>query len=281
MKLAWCSDIHLDFLDRTPDEALETFIRPLSDVDCDAVMITGDIATSDCVISHLETMASVLNKPVYFVLGNHDFYGGSFDSVRTAVRKLVAARPNLKYLTGSRSVKLTPHTALVGDDGWYDAYHGDPARSPYVMTDWHRIEDYVNAGAMHVSGLYGDTSRNIGTVISISRRAAFDASERMSIALDEAARVRSTVVVATHVPPWPLSHPSSGKISSAATQPWYTSRMMGDAIEAAAVTHPDVKFEVFCGHVHGRSSTRILPNVNYNVAPAEYGSPRTQIVEVK
>lgn len=273
-RLAWCTDIHLDFLDKPGDDSrvARDFAEPLSRVDADGVIISGDISLSKDIVRHLTILDAVVGKPIYFVLGNHDFYGGSFEGVRSAVRDLCSSSKNLRYLTGTGLVSLSPKIALVGDDGWYDAYHGVPERTPYIMSDWFQIADYVDEGCMRV-GMAGPRP-HMPKIISLSRKIAFEAVERMRASLSSAAQSHETVAVLTHVPPWIAAHRHDGKGGSPLAHPWYTSKLMGDLIEEIALSHPRTKFEVFCGHTHGHHDVQISHNVNCHVGGADYGSPQ-------
>ena len=82
--------------------------------------------------------AEGLVKPVYFVLGNHDYYGGSIEGTRTVARGLSG---NLRWLHSAGIVQLNRETALVGHEGWYDAQYGDPMGSRVWMSDFDLIED--------------------------------------------------------------------------------------------------------------------------------------------
>lgn len=272
-KLAWCTDIHLDFIDGPNDvgRVHEEFAEPLARSGCDGVVLSGDISLARHVTRHLNILDRIVNKPIYFVLGNHDFYGGSFASVRAEVMSLCDRSENLRYLTGTGPFSLSEKVALVGDDGWYDAGHGDPFRSPYVMSDWLKIRDYTDGGA-RIVGMYGH-GVDMGNVVSITRKIAYESVMRIQPALLAAAATHSTVVVITHVPPWTQVHRHDGKSGSPVAHPWYTSRMMGDAILEVAATFPNVRFEVFCGHTHGKCDAQILPNVFCHVGGSEYGSP--------
>lgn len=272
-KLAWCTDIHLDFLDGPDDvgRVHDEFAGPLSQVDCDGVIISGDVSLASQVVRHLSILDRIVGKPIYFVLGNHDFYGGSFASVRDDVRRACVGSANLRYLTGSEPVSLSRKVALVGDDGWYDAGHGDPFQSPYVMSDWLKIHDYI-VGGSRVMGMLGPAI-DMGTVVGISRKAATESAERMSHVLNSAALTHQTVIVITHVPPWVQAHRHDGKSGSPAAHPWYTSKVMGHVIEEAARSHPKVKFDVFCGHTHGACDVKIRPNLRCHVGHSDYGSP--------
>jgi 3',5'-cyclic AMP phosphodiesterase CpdA len=71
MTAAWLTDIHLDFLD-TAD--LLRFARKVRATAPDAVLISGDIAQAPSVARHLRNLAREIARPIYFVLGNHDYY---------------------------------------------------------------------------------------------------------------------------------------------------------------------------------------------------------------
>lgn len=272
-KLAWCTDIHLDFLDGPDDvgRVHDEFAEPLSHVECDGIILSGDLSLAQHVVRHLGILDRIVGKPIYFVLGNHDFYGGSFQQVREDVRTRCSASTNLHYLTGADPVLLTDTVAIVGDDGWYDSRYGDVGASNLVMSDWFRISDYVNAGCMEV-GAWGPRP-HMGTVIAVSRKQADESADRLRIAMESAAESRSTVIVVTHVPPWPQVHRHNGKTGSPSAHPWYTSAATGRTIEEVAGKFPNVKFEVFCGHTHGKFDGRVLPNVVCHVGGSEYGSP--------
>ncbi len=48
-------------------------------------MISGDIAEATSIELILKEMASTIQKPIYFVLGNHDYYRGSINDLRSTV----------------------------------------------------------------------------------------------------------------------------------------------------------------------------------------------------
>lgn len=95
--LAWLTDIHLNFL-RPP--AMGVFLNMLAGTEADAFAISGDIAEAPGVDGHLRDIVARVDRPVYFVLGNHDFYRGSIAGVRAKIRALCAVTPNLRVLTG-------------------------------------------------------------------------------------------------------------------------------------------------------------------------------------
>jgi 3',5'-cyclic-AMP phosphodiesterase len=74
-----------------------------------------------------------LRVPIYFVLGNQDFYGGSIAAVREAVARKAAASRWLHWLPESGVIPLTANTALVGHDSWADGRLGDFFRSEVML----------------------------------------------------------------------------------------------------------------------------------------------------
>ncbi len=121
MRLAWATDIHLNFLTSMDRRRFLESVKGQAD----ALLITGDIAESNSLGEILRQILAVLDMPIYFVLGNHDFYWGSVVGTRSAVAEMISGSENLVYLSQAGVVELTPSTALVGHDGWADARLGD------------------------------------------------------------------------------------------------------------------------------------------------------------
>ena len=84
MKLAWLSDIHLDMVSK---ETVIQLGNAINECDCERAIITGDIANGRSVIQVLSLLDETVRKPIYFVLGNHDSYYGSFQKIHYNMRK--------------------------------------------------------------------------------------------------------------------------------------------------------------------------------------------------
>ena len=74
-RVVWLSDIHLNFLN--PKER-ETFFSSILEQNPDALFITGDIAEAPTLEPLLMEMNQSIQRPVYFVLGNHDTWDGNY-----------------------------------------------------------------------------------------------------------------------------------------------------------------------------------------------------------
>lgn len=65
MRLAWATDIHLNFVPVVARDQLLESIRQQAD----ALVVAGDIAESTSLGAMLRVMDALVAKPVYFVLG--------------------------------------------------------------------------------------------------------------------------------------------------------------------------------------------------------------------
>lgn len=270
-KYVWTTDCHLDHIDY--DDKLIAFAESLVTIDPTGVFITGDISNANRVVYHLSVIERVVRRPVYFVLGNHDYWGGEIEPVRKAMRELSNMSQYLKYMPLSPYVALTPDTALVGHDGWYDAHHGDAARSRFMMNDWVYTKDFIghSGGASYIR-LNGNV-RDRDALISCVRKLAHAAVLHVQEGIKLAARYHKNIIVLTHYPPFSDAHVYNGKIGDADAQPWFTSKMMGDMLLAAAKAYPNVNFKVFAGHTHGKADVAPASNLEVHVGGARYGRP--------
>lgn len=166
--LAWLTDIHLDFL-RPPE--VGAFPDLLAGTEADTFAISSDIAQADDVAGRLHDVVDRVNRPVYFVLGNHDFYRGSIADVREKVRARCAVIPNLHWMPDAGVVPFTDETCLVGHEGLGDGRFG---------------------------GFDEDPALRIPKLHALGDEAA---SHLRSVLPDALARFRHVVVV-THVPPF-------------------------------------------------------------------------------
>ena len=110
-RAAWITDIHLEFLQA---EEISSFFKSIRDLEPDVVLVEGDIGIASNLFHYLEKMEKELQRPIYFVLGNHDFYGGSIKEIRLAAKDFSCRSRNVTYLAMGRIVELTLNTGLVG-----------------------------------------------------------------------------------------------------------------------------------------------------------------------
>ncbi|MGH9856015.1 MAG: metallophosphoesterase, partial [Blastocatellia bacterium] len=136
--LVWVTDIHLNFVSTAE---VETFCHRILSERPDAVLVGGDIGEAHNVAAYLQILADKLKRPIYFVLGNHDFYFGSIARVRDAAAELTRQSEWLRYLPYCGVVELTETTCLIGHDAWGDGRIGDYAGSSVMLNDYLLIEE--------------------------------------------------------------------------------------------------------------------------------------------
>jgi hypothetical protein len=262
-RLAWLTDIHLNFL-RPP--ALEVFMVSLAATAADAFVICGDIAEADEVAVHLHTIAGRVSRPVYFVLGNHDFYHGLIAGVREKVKSLCSVTPNLHWLPDAGVVPLTGDACLVGHDGWGDGRLGDYHRSDVMLNDFGLIGEF--------GGFDEDPGERLAKMHALGDEAA---AHFRSVLPDALSRFRHVLVV-THVPPFREACWHEGKVSDDNWLPFFSCKAVGDALAEAMSAAPGRKMTVLCGHTHGGGEAEILPNLRVLTGGARYGQPAVQQV---
>lgn len=271
MKIAaWATDIHLDCVDDAKRH-IESLARAAADADC--LFLSGDISIAPMLPLHLQMLDRCLSKPIYFVLGNHDFYFSDIETVRKKVVDTTRTSSFLCYLPSVPFVRLEPGVALIGHDGWYDAGNGNIEQSKFIMNDWIRIRDY--AEALRPMGEGVQIQKHV--VAAIARRICQESVRHVANGIKIAVRENNnTIIVMTHVPPFAESClPSKAKpFRVEDALPWYTSKSMGDTLLAAARAFPDRKFIVISGHVHSQFKQNILSNLEVRVGKSEYGSPQ-------
>jgi predicted MPP superfamily phosphohydrolase len=254
----------LDFLG---DEDVVRFAESLAAQNPDGILITGDISLSHSLVYHLSILERVIRRPIYFVLGNHDHYGSSVAVTRQKMKELNNMSQQLKCLSATQYISVSPKTALVGHDGWYDAGHGTFEGEPVMMNDWVKIKDYEGCVDM-TSGRGPDLKKIVQVATQITR----DGVNHVAAAIKAATRYHKTIAVATHVPPFVEVHQFE-RPGGPDIRPWYTSRMMGDMLRLAASSYPNVRFEVFSGHTHNKCDVKITDNLYCHVGRSEYGLP--------
>ena len=260
MEVAWLTDPHLNFAGVRAAEklALEVAARG-----SEALLISGDIGESHDLEGWLTVMASMAGAPVYFVLGNHDFYGSTVEAVRADVRELCQGYGgDLVYLTGGDPVALSERTGLVGHDGWGDARAGNYATSPVLLADFTQIGD--------LSGLtHDDLERKL---MALGDEAALQLEPSLAAAVDRFEHV----IVLTHVPPFVESCWHEGKLSDANWAPFFVCEAVGAVIRRQARRAPGVRITVLCGHTHGAGEAWVEPNVHVKTGAARYRKPALQ-----
>lgn len=266
-RYAWLTDIHLDHLSEVQ---AKQFIDSVAAQNIDGLLITGDIGTSKTFIQYLAMFESALQKPVLFVMGNHDYWGSSAEQCQKTATDISSMSTFIKWAASTPYITLSTSTALVGHDGWYDALYADKPDFSLRMNDWITIREYVGDKTLQQA-----VNFDKGHVVETSRKLAHAATLSMMNSIKAACRYSKRIIVLTHVPPF-ICHPADNVGLS-----WFSSRMMGDMLRQAAKSYPNVHFTVLSGHTHSSGMLEIDKNMVCHVGQAEYGRPEiVKIIEV-
>ncbi len=256
MRVVWATDIHLNFL--RPYERAE-FFSSIKAHQPDAVFITGDIAEAPCLHELLHEMHHAIDGPLYFVLGNHDFYHGSIETVRGRIQDWCQTRSGLTYLSFSELIELTPKTALIGHDGWGDGRYGDYHQSPVKLNDQELIRDFHRL--------------NRDVVLAKLQALGDESSRFLREGLMKALESYEQVICLTHVPPFKEACWYQGKMGDDDWLPYFACKAVGDVLLQVTQDRPDCHVTVLCGHTHHAGTVQVAPNLRVVTGSADYGAP--------
>lgn len=265
-RLGWTTDIHLNFVSL---DAWEAFVNCVRIAKLDGLLITGDISESEDVCWQLQRIVEALDLPIYFVLGNHDFYHGSVVDVRDRVHALCDQDARLHYLTSptlpgesdaTKIEKLVGGWVLCGDDGWADARVGDYFGTPVRMNDFRLIDDIANLSSE-------DRRRKL-------RRLGAEAAWRLDKQLRLVSQHGERILVLTHVPPFRESCWYEGGQTNDEWAPFFVCGAVGWILKRFCARHPRHQVLVLCGHTHHAGRAEMMDNLQVWTGGAQYGVPK-------
>ncbi|TQV76713.1 phosphoesterase [Aliikangiella marina] len=228
MKIHLLSDLHLEFHDFS-----------YQDIGADVLVLAGDIHTKDRGVRW--ALNNIINRPVIYVLGNHEYYGKTYPKLLAELKKLTK-HTNIHVL--ENEVLKVGHVNFLGCTLWTDfKLFGDPKIAGYhcqqKMNDYKKIKRLPNYSKL----------RSIDTAI-IHKRSLDWLGKSL-----ERHRGETNVVVTHHAP---SIHSVPGDCRGDFTTAAYTS-----ALDDFIKTHSP-KFWLH-GHLHNTSDyfigeSRILCN---------------------
>jgi len=255
--IAWLSDIHLDFLDKARRRA---FYQTIIDAEVDGVVISGDISNSNHLTEHLTEMLKTVKVPVWFTLGNHDYYGSTVKATRKKVDALCRQQPLLKWLHQEGIIALSEEIGLIGVDSWADGRAGHYWESNVELADHRLIGD--------LKGL--DAAGRLKVIQGFAN----EAEEILRRSLNSALTQFKTVFVVSHVPMYyEACLGPDRRVSGSLWMPHYVWHQGGVAIGEVMQGHPKGRIIVLSGHTHSDIRLRIDDRISIWVGPAEYYNP--------
>jgi predicted phosphohydrolase len=205
---------------------------------------------------------------VYFVLGNHDFYGSSFEAVDRIAAACCAKHSNLLHLGHGEIIPLGSSSALIGHRGWADGRAYTGKRTSCRFPDQDGIRDLR----------YRSTYPAFRKMEKLGR-ASGDYFRRV---LPYAMTSYNHIVIATHFPPFACAARFDNRPCKAHELAHYVNASAGGVIQRIGEFFPKSRMTVLSGHTHHAATACISPNLEIRVGAARRGDPKiTEIFEVQ
>jgi hypothetical protein len=152
-------------------------------------------------------------------------------------------------------------------DGWGDGRAGLAKESTVRLNDSNLITD-----------LRGLDTETLFTRLS---QLGDESCQLLTQALQEPlARMPKTILVATHVPPFPEAALYATRPTQPDYAPHFVNLGLGTTLMEVAKTHPSIDFRVYCGHTHHRATYQPLANLRVEVAGSDYVAEVSDVLEV-
>ena len=243
------TDLHLD---RTGKEETEDLLNRIRNTESNSVILTGDISDAGSIRRHLSQIASACApRPLYFVMGNHDYYGGGFREVEAGVHALCESTENLHLMDGTTVVSLAEGIGMVGHGGWPDARAGDGLETTVENPDRWCIGDFRDLDhgqtLLRMRGLGGESAARLRGILPL------------------ALKRHRHVVVATHVPPFANAVFHKGKPAGVEYLPHFCNATVGYMMLGLLRAFPHRRVSVLAGHSHGACARMITRNLSVRV----------------
>ncbi len=261
-RVVWLTDIHLEMLS---EEQRQEFLHKVAEQKPDAVLISGDTAEHD-LIGHLNNFEKHWQVPIYFVLGNHDYYYGSIADMRDSIRQLVAQSSQLCWLPEAGIIELTSSIGLIGHGAWADCRYGNYHESTVTLQDYTLIEDFQQYEK--------------DNLLSKIRKLGDEAASYLYEILPRALEQYPHVFFVTHPPPFREATWYMNYIPSWSDEylPHFSCKAAGDALLNIMPHFPENRLTVLCGHTHWPGRAEIQRNLLVLTGGNDYGSPQIQEV---
>ena len=259
MRLCWLTDIHLNFLNQ---EELSRFLDELEVTAPEAVLISGDIGESHDVVRYLRALEERLRAPIFFVLGNHDYYFGSIVETTREIKQLCAESKYLVWLDHAQPAQLNDGITVVGHGSWADGRFGDYHRSEVELNDFELIDEFAGRGKAER--------------LFIMQRLAEEAAEHLEQVLPKGLELSDHVICVTHVPPFAEACLHDDRVSDDFWLPYYSCQIVGEVLKRIMEEYPSKSLTVLCGHTHSGGVVRPTENIQVVSGAVSYGAPAIQ-----
>lgn len=257
MRFVWLSDLHLDFVN---DDKIVQLSKEIVSKGADGILISGDISNSYSIKKHIKQLYNIIKKPIYFVTGNHDYYGSNINYIDNELIQLSDSNADLIFLNYCSDAIYFEDFAVIGHSSWYDGKYGNYMGSNVVLNDCVYIEDFSHGNKETLLNKYQkETIRSINHFEKL-----------ISMAFSKI----NKILLITHIPPFKESAVYNGKQSDNNYLPFFSSKSLGNFLVRTMKKYTDKQMLVLCGHSHGSAEVQKLKNLKILTGSAEYRNPK-------
>jgi 3',5'-cyclic-AMP phosphodiesterase len=262
-KFLWYTDTHFD---RVAPWTLLKFVRYLRAQKPKGILLTGDISNGLLTGFHLKSLATLVDCPIYFTLGNHDYHFSSIENQHDKIKQICKDYPNLIWLTHSDVINLQSEVGLIGAEGWYDARLGDPKYLKATI-DWMLIKDFKSLSM----------EERIEKFRSLSQKSVVILKDKLEKALEQDYK---TIYLLTHFPPWEEATRDTGTFMEKFWLPYNINLALGQMIEETMTPYKKRRVVVLTGHTHCPDYIRVSRNIDCQVGYPGVSVKNSQIIYV-
>lgn len=246
------TDPHIDYI---LSFKFKSILEKIKKFPIKAIFAAGDFANGNSGLKYLEILQKTTNFPIYYVLGNHDFWGSTFE--KTEKLHSSNKNSNLNYLTSlEKPIRLNDNTCLIGENGWYDGGWGVNHYLLISSLDFLLIKNL---------SIFSSREEKLRAVENLARLSIERLSNKLHLALEE----YDTVYLLTHVPPWPDE--TSVDWIDELWKPYNSCKLMAEFLQKVMANYPNKKLKIWAGHTH-MDHYLVKGNIEMRVASASLGS---------
>lgn len=262
MKLAICSDLHLNVAEIEAEDAFRIRCKELAKSNVDALLICGDVGSFYSLQSCIESIQENLN--VYFVFGNHDYH--ECNKLNDRLDMKFRHNPNGRYpYIGDSIMKIMPETYLLGIDNLYSCTASDAFNDRLQLLDFTEVAELKELyESKHINRLYSKFDLFNNELLAKLNRLFIPNNCRR-------------LLIAMHVPPYKEMVPEIWSKYAG----FFCNPEIGGFLDKFALAHKDMQIEVYCGHVHCEKQYQRMLNLMVHSLPCKFGFPQiSKIIEL-
>lgn len=270
-KFAIATDTHFNLIS---DEKFDLFIKETKHLkeEIDFLIFSGDISEYSWE-EKLKKIAKKTEIPIYFILGNHDYYGSSITRTNERLKKYSETKllQEPVWLSDVEGVDCGSFM-LIGHENWWDGGYTNQ------YTTW-----LDNAIMFQDYSLIKEISEKTieERFLELTKQAQLSTNEIIR-KLKNAFKTHDNVILITHVPPFKENCTHFG---IQMTQNWlshFSCRVLGDALTFVMQNEPEEKsLVVFSGHTHEETLYEPLKNLKSLTTKAKLFKPKAHVQQVK